>query len=112
MCIRDSDGTALSFFKGKGCKVLGIDPSDLPVKEASKKNINTINHFFDSSLAEQLIDSKGQADIIISHNVLAHVEDLKDIFLGIFNLLKDEGVFVFEIGYFANMIKDGIYDTI
>lgn len=110
--IGSNDGTALSFFKGKGCKVLGIDPSDLPVKEAFKKDIKTINHFFDSSLAEQLIVSKGQADIIISHNVLAHVEDLKDIFLGIFKLLKDDGVFVFEIGYFANMIKDGIYDTI
>ena len=110
--IGSNDGTALSFFKGKGCKVLGIDPSDLPVKEATKKNINTINHFFDSSLAEQLILSKGQADIIISHNVLAHVEDLKDIFLGIFKLLKDDGIFVFEIGYFANMIKDDIYDTI
>ena len=110
--IGSNDGTALSFFREKDCKVLGIDPSDLPVKEALKKDIKTINHFFDSSLAEQLIVSKGQADIIISHNVLAHVEDLKDVFLGIFKLLKDEGVFVFEIGYFANMIKDGIYDTI
>ena len=110
--IGSNDGTALSFFKGKGCKVLGIDPSDLPVKEASKKDIKTINHFFDSLLAEQLIVSKGQADIVISHNVLAHVEDLKDIFLGIFKLLKEDGVFVFEIGYFANMIKDDIYDTI
>ncbi len=110
--IGSNDGTALSFFKRKGCKVLGIDPSDLPVKEASKKNIETINEFFDSSLAEKLIINKGQADIIISHNVLAHVEDLKDIFLGVFKLLKDEGIFIFEIGYFANMIKYGIYDTI
>lgn len=110
--IGSNDGTALSFFKEKGCKVLGIDPSDLPVKEAIKKNIETINDFFNLSLAEELIINKGKADIIISHNVLAHVEDLKDVFLGIFELLKDEGIFVFEIGYFANMIKDGIYDTI
>ena len=49
--------------------------------------------------------NEGEADIVISHNVLAHVENLKDIFTGIFNLLKDHGVFVFEIGYFASMIR-------
>ena len=110
--IGSNDGTALSFFQAKGCRVLGIDPSDIPVKEALKKNIETINNFFDSSLAEDLIIKKGNADIVISHNVLAHVENLRDVFLGIFKLLKDEGIFVFEIGYFANMISDGIYDTI
>ena len=56
--------------------------------------------------------NEGAADIIISHNVLAHVENLKDIFTGIFNSLKDDGVFVFEIGYFASMITENIYDTI
>ena len=110
--IGSNDGTALLFFKIKGCHVLGIDPSNLPVKEALKKNIPTINDFFNLRLSKEITKTKGKADIIVSHNVLAHVENLKDIFLGIFHLLKDDGVFVFEIGYFANMIKNGIYDTI
>jgi 2-polyprenyl-3-methyl-5-hydroxy-6-metoxy-1,4-benzoquinol methylase len=110
--IGSNDGTALSFFKEEGCKVLGVDPSNLPVQEAIKNNINTINDFFDLSLAKEIVKTKQNADIIISHNVLAHVENLKDIFQGIFYLLKENGIFVFEIGYFAHMIKDGIYDTI
>jgi SAM-dependent methyltransferase len=110
--IGSNDGTALSFFQKEGCKVLGVDPSNLPVQEALKKNIETINNFFDTSLSEEIIQQKGQADIVISHNVLAHVENLKNIFLGIFKILKDDGLFVFEIGYFAHMISDDIYDTI
>lgn len=110
--IGSNDGTALSFFKDKGCRVLGVDPSNLPVKEALKKEIKTVNDFFNYSLSETIIQTEGKADIIISHNVLAHVENLKDIFSGIFNLLKHDGVFIFEVGYFANMINDGIYDTI
>ena len=110
--IGSNDGTALTFFKNKGCKVLGVDPSDLPVKEAQKKEIKTINQFFNYSLSQKIKVNEGEADIVISHNVLAHVENLKDIFTGIFNLLKDHGVFVFEIGYFASMIRENIYDTI
>ena len=110
--IGSNDGTALSFFKDKGCRVLGVDPSNLPVKEALKKEIKTVNDFFNHSLSETIIETEGKADIVISHNVLAHVENLKDIFSGIFNLLKRDGVFIFEVGYFANMINDGIYDTI
>ena len=110
--IGSNDGTALTFFKNKGCKVLGVDPSDSPVKEAQKKEIKTINQFFNYSLSQKIKVNEGEADIVISHNVLAHVENLKDIFTGIFNLLKDHGVFVFEIGYFATMIRENIYDTI
>ena len=110
--IGSNDGTALTFFKNKGCKVLGVDPSDLPVKEAQKKEIKTINQFFNYSLSQKIKVNEGEADIIISHNVLAHVENLKDIFKGIFNLLKDDGVFVFEIGYFASMITENIYDNL
>jgi hypothetical protein len=92
--------------------VLGVDPSNLPVKEALKKNIPTINDFFNFSLAKEISKKKGKADIVISHNVLAHVDNLHDIFKGIFYLLKDDGIFIFEIGHFANMVKNGIYDTI
>lgn len=110
--IGSNDGTALSFFKKKGLKVLGIDPSNLPVQKAKEIGVETINDFFSFSLSKDLVESRGHADIIISHNVLAHVEDLNDIFLGIYHLLKQNGIFVFEIGYFAKMIEEGIYDTI
>ena len=110
--IGSNDGTALSFFKSKGFKVFGIDPSNLPVQKAIKNKIETINKFFSLSLAKQLVLNRGRVDIIISHNVLAHVEDLEDVFSGIYYLLKEEGLFVFEVGYFAKMVQAGIYDTI
>ena len=34
------------------------------------------------------------------------------MFLGIHYLLKDKGIFVFEIGYFGDLVSKNIYDTI
>lgn len=110
--IGSNDGTALSFFKNNGFKVLGIDPSNLPVQRAIQNEVKTINKFFSLSLAKELVSSLGRADIVISHNVLAHVEDLEDVFRGIYHFLRDEGLFVFEVGYFAKMVEAEIYDTI
>ena len=88
-----------------GGSVLGVDPAKLPAKIANKNKIDTINDFFSKKLSNKIKNQYGLFDIIISHNALAHVEDIDDVFEGISNLLKAKGVFVFEIGYFGNLIK-------
>ena len=103
--IGSNDGTALSFFKKKGYNVLGIDPSYLPVQEAKRKEIPTINTFFSNKKSYEIKKKFGKIDLIISHNVLAHVENFIDVIKGIYNLLSNEGLFVFEVGYFGKMIE-------
>ena len=110
--IGTNDGNALSYFKKKGCKVLGIDPAKIPSEIANKNNIKTINDFFSLKLAKRLSKDNQLADIIISHNVLAHVEDINDVFKGINHLLKPNGLFVFEVGYLGDIVSENIYDTI
>ena len=63
-------------------------------------------------MAIEIKNKYGSQDIIISHNVLAHIENFIDVIEGANLLLKDDGKFVFEIGYFKSLIENKIYDTI
>ncbi|MBI96829.1 hypothetical protein CL656_06775 [bacterium] len=109
--VGSNDGTCLKFFKQKECKVLGVDPATLPSEIANKNNIPTINSFFNDETVDYIIKKYGQADFITSHNVLAHVYDLRNVFANIFRLLKYQSTFIFEIGYFRMVLENDCFDT-
>jgi SAM-dependent methyltransferase len=110
--IGSNDGTCLKHFKKNKMKVLGIDPAKLPSKIAINKGINTINSFFNKKTAEIILKKYGHVDFVTSHNVLAHTENIKEIFTSIFAILKKNGYFCFEIGYFQDVLKKKLFDTI
>jgi SAM-dependent methyltransferase len=110
--IGSNDGTCLSFFKKKNIKVLGIDPAKKPSFIANKNKIPTLNQFFNKKTAVQIENKYGKFDFITSHNVLAHTENIQEIFLSIYDLLKKDAYFCFEIGYFKEVVKNNLFDTI
>ena len=44
--------------------------------------------------------------------MLAHTDNIKEVFLSIFKILKKDGYFCFEIGYFHDVLKKNLFDTI
>jgi SAM-dependent methyltransferase len=110
--IGSNDGTCLNYFKKKKIKVIGIDPAKKPSDIANARGIKTINNFFNKKTSSKIKKNYGQFDFITSHNVLAHTEDIQEIFLSIFDLLKDDAYFCFEIGYFKEVVKHNLFDTI
>jgi SAM-dependent methyltransferase len=110
--IGSNDGTCLNAFKQRGFAVCGIDPAALAAEIANKNGIPTLNAFFDDTAVKQIIERHGRPDFITSHNVLAHVDDLAAVFRNINALLKDDGYFAFEIGYFRDVLRTGCFDTI
>ena len=110
--IGSNDGTCLKAFQRLGHNVCGVDPASLPAAIANENGINTINSFFDSDVVTKIVNQFGYADFITSQNVLAHVDNLKDVFENIYKLLKKGGYFAFEIGYFREVLEVGCFDTI
>lgn len=110
--IGSNDGTCLSAFQQRGYKVCGVDPASIAAGIANENGVPTINAFFDARAVEDIVRSHGQADFVTSHNVLAHVDDLALVFENIHALLKNDGYFAFEIGYFREVLRTGCFDTI
>ena len=77
--LGSNDGTLLQYFKKNSkCKVLGIDPSKLPSIAARKKNINTLNVFFNYKESKLIKKKYDTPKLITSHNTFAHVDNLND----------------------------------
>ena len=110
--IGSNDGTCLSFFKSNGMRVLGIDPASEVAQIAHKNGIETVNDFFSYEVAASLKKKYGSADFITSHNACAHIDNLIDVIKGVEYLLKKDGVFVLEVGYFVDVFTNTWFDTI
>ena len=110
--IGSNDGTCLKFFKKKGYSVCGVDPAQKPSEIANSNDIFTINSFFDNTIARNILDKFGEVDVVTSQNVLAHIDNIISTFENIYNILKVGGYFVFEVGYFKNVIETKCFDTI
>lgn len=110
--VGSNDGSCLKPFKAQGFTVCGVDPAAMPAGIANENGIETLNTFFDDAAVAEIIARHGQADMVTSHNVLAHVDDLAGTFRAIQTLLKDDGYFCFEVGYFREVLSKNCFDTI
>lgn len=107
MEIGCNDGVMLGHLD-KLCKLaIGVDPADIV-----NPQLNVINDFFSLKVAEEVRTKYGQLDLIIANNVFAHIKDIKDVTEGIKLLLKDSGVFVFEVHSLLEMLNSNQYDWV
>lgn len=109
--IGSNDGTLLSGFKNSGIRALGVEPTNV-AKIANDCDIETIQSFFDIKTSEDIKQKYGQASAIITTNVFAHMQTLGEVIMGVYNLLKDDGVFISETHYLLNVIEGGQFDTV
>jgi len=110
--IGSNDGYLLRFFKQRGIPVLGIEPAKNIAKVANQRGISTLDIFFGSSSVNKILREKGQADIIIGNNVLAHVPLINDFLLSANNCLKPTGSAVFEFPYLKDLLDHTEFDTV
>jgi dTDP-4-dehydrorhamnose reductase/predicted rRNA methylase YqxC with S4 and FtsJ domains len=108
--IGANDGTGIRFLIENGYhNSIGIDPA---------KNINDIHNlpivcdFFGSNILNNEKFKKNMFKLIYAFHCCAHIENIQDIFYTIYNLLDNDGIFIMEVGYFYEVYKNHLFDTI
>ena len=61
-----------------------------------QKKINSIQAIFSFKQSKKIKKIFGKADIIIANNVFNHSNEPNDFLKGAYNLLKEEGMLIFE----------------
>lgn len=108
-----NDGILLKHFNKKRFpKIYGVEPAVNLYKKAQESNAFIINDFFNKKTADLLSKIAGKFDLICSNNTFAHIADLDTVVSGIRELLKPDGVFVFENAYLLGTIQNLYFDQI
>jgi SAM-dependent methyltransferase len=109
--IGSNDGTLLRCFQKIGTRTIGIEPATNIARISQEHQIETINDFFSKDVALGISKEK-KASVVLATNVFAHVDDLNDFVQGVSLLLEDNGVFVIEVPYLADLLQKMLFDTI
>jgi len=109
--IGSNDGVLLKPLTDLGINAIGIDPSENVSKIAKSKGLKVIVDYFTKKVAKEIVNKYGKADLIIANNVFAHIDNLDEVMDGIKILLKEDGVYIFEVQYIIDLLENTKYDT-
>lgn len=108
-----NDGVLLGPLASLGVgKVIGVDPAQNIVSSINNKDLVVVNDFFNEVSSEKIQASYGKADLVMANNVFAHITDINSTTKGVQQILKDDGVFIFEVHYLGKIIEELQYDFI
>ncbi len=110
--IGSNDGVFLRPLQQRGIRVVGIEPAKNICKMTYESGIPTIEGYFNQQSAQVVYDQYGSPDIITASNVFAHADDLIGIIQTVFSLLKEKGVFIIEVQYLVDTMRDLTFDNI
>lgn len=106
-----NDGYLLKQFALEN-STLGVDSSKTMCDLMAEKGMETVNDCFSASLARNIKNKQGTADLIIANNVFNHANNPLDFAKGVADLLGEDGVFVFELPYWEDTVKSKKFDQI
>ena len=109
--IGGNDGVLLHELKNS-CTVLNVEPSKNIAELSRERGVETLNEFFTSDVSKIILRKHGPSRLIVANNVIAHIDDIQDVFRGVSELLTDDGTFVFETHWVGNLIGEGGFDQI
>jgi SAM-dependent methyltransferase len=110
--VASNDGYLLQYFVEGGIPCLGVEPTASTAAAAREKGVETVEEFFGVDFARRLVAERGQADLMLGNNVLAHVPDINDFVEGFRIALKPTGTLTFEFPHLLNLIRFTQFDTI
>lgn len=108
--IASNDGTVASAFQRARWKVLGVEPARNIAPMAEEKGVQTLVDFFDSRVALQIRETRGEADLILARHVFGHAPDPHEMLRGAAVLLAPHGWLVIEMPYIGGVWRNREFD--
>ncbi len=107
-----NDGTLLNLFSAnKKLKLAGIDPSSAKFRHLFNKKIQVIEKFFNKkNIIKEIGNVKFKA--ITSIAMFYDIDQPSNFVKDIYDLLKNDGIWIVEVAYLSTMMKNLAYDQI
>jgi NDP-4-keto-2,6-dideoxyhexose 3-C-methyltransferase len=105
-----NDGTLLSFFRGEGFELVGIDPAKNVRPVLSSDDYLHIRKFFSAGTYSSATEKK--ARLIFSIAMFYHLADPVGFSRDVAKCLADDGVWIIQMAYLPAMLKTNMYDNI
>jgi hypothetical protein len=109
--IGSNDGTLLSFYPQECTNLVGIDPTSFKFKQYYEKRVNIITDFFTKETYKKNYKEQ-KAKVITSIAMFYDLENPNEFLKDIYDVLNNDGVWIFEQSYAPLMIDNISYDTI
>ena len=106
--IGSNDGVFIRNFEKN--TVVAVEPCGNLAALTDEMGYVTYPNFWSKSLAEAIVSSHGEMDLIYSANTMCHIPDLVEAFEAVAIALNEQGIFVFEDPSISSVIANGSYD--
>lgn len=105
--IGSNDAYLIKQFNKESTTTLGIDSSSAMCELAKEHGVNALNALFHPNVAYDVVPKYGRASVVIANNVFNHANDPVEFAFGVSFLLDKDGIFVFEVPYWLEMVRSG-----
>lgn len=109
--IGSNDGTLLQFYRNKNLLLVGIDPTGMKFKSFYPEYITLIPDFFSSDLIQNNYSDK-KAKVVTSIAMFYDLKNPMEFMKQVYDILDDNGIWLFEQSYMPIMLEKTSYDTI
>ncbi len=109
--IGSNDSTTLQAYPPSRYKLVGVDPTGAKFREYYPPHIGLIPDFFSLKNVRAHCGEQ-KAKVVTSFSMFYDLEDPLNFMREVFEVLDDQGVWVFEQSYLPAMLEKNSYDTI
>ena len=109
--IGSNDSTTLQAYPPSGLLLVGVDPTGVKFHSYYPPHIQLIPDFFSSALVKAKFPGQ-KAKVVTSFSMFYDLEDPMGFMHQVYDVLADDGVWVFEQSYMPTMLDTNSYDTV
>ena len=109
--IGSNDSTTLQAHPSTGLMLVGVDPTGVKFHSYYPPHIQLIPDFFSATLIKAQFPNR-QAKVVTSFSMFYDLEDPMGFMRQVYDVLADDGVWVFEQSYMPTMLETNSFDTV